>query len=152
MLFLKRFGSLSRLLRPAIVVLFLSQSLLWTGAYLFLVGRTTSTEICASELPDLVGDGEALSPRIFEALTGRRPHKTLLWRHAEDGVHGVKLKTVTAGHTMMCHPRWLIEHWAAVDEARRESSRTKEQPKRRTTRRRRKRRSQVQRPINPDQP
>ena len=114
------------------------------------------TEYLLARLPDedrdrifpLLADG----PRIFATLTGRRPHRTLLWRHAEDGVHGVRLKTITVGRTMMCHPRWLIEHWAAVDEARRESSKTEEKPKRRTTRRRRKRRSQtVSEPMDPSQ-
>ena len=61
----------------------------------------------------------AEGPKVFQRLTGRRPHKSLLWRHARDGVHGVRLPTVTVGRTMMTTARWLVEHWAAVDEARR---------------------------------
>lgn len=58
------------------------------------------------------------APAIYEKLTGRRPHRCLVWRHATKGVHGVRLRTVTVGATRMTTPRWIIEHWQAVDEAR----------------------------------
>ena len=61
----------------------------------------------------------AEGPVIVEKLAGRRPHRSLLWRHAMKGVVGVRLKTVSVGRTLMSTPRWLCEHWAAVDRARR---------------------------------
>ncbi len=67
----------------------------------------------------LLADG----PKVVELLTGWRPHKTVLWRHARKGVAGVKLRTVSVGgRRVMCTPRWLVEFWAAVDAARRAPS------------------------------
>lgn len=56
---------------------------------------------------------------VYEKLSGRRPSKALVWRHARKGVAGVMLKTVSVGGTMMTTPRWIVEHWAAIDTARR---------------------------------
>ena len=61
----------------------------------------------------------AQGPAIVEKLTGRRPHRSLLWRHATKGIQGVRLKTVSVGRTLMTTPRWIVAHWAAVDRARR---------------------------------
>ena len=58
------------------------------------------------------------APAVYERFTGRRPHRSLVWRHATKGVAGVKLKTVSVGRTLMTTPRWIVEHWAAVAEAR----------------------------------
>ena len=67
------------------------------------------------QLIPLLADG----PAIYEKLTSRRPHRSLVWRHATKGVAGVKLKTVSVGRTLMTTARWIVEHWAAVDAARR---------------------------------
>lgn len=63
----------------------------------------------------LLSDG----PAVMERLTGRRPHRSLLLRHARRGVLGVTLRTVCVGRTQMSCARWLVEHWLAVDAARR---------------------------------
>jgi len=60
----------------------------------------------------------AEGPVLYEKMSGRRPDKSLVWRHATKGVHGVKLKTVSVGRTRMTTPRWIVEHWAAVEAAR----------------------------------
>ena len=59
------------------------------------------------------------APAIYEKLTSRRPHRSLVWRHATKGVGGIKLKTVSVGRTRMTTPRWIVKHWEAVDAARR---------------------------------
>ena len=61
----------------------------------------------------------AEAPALYEKLTGRRPHKSLVWRHTKKGVQGVKLKTVSVGGTLMTTPRWIVQHWVDVDTARR---------------------------------
>ena len=61
----------------------------------------------------LMADGAA----VYAKLTGRRPHRSLLWRHAIKGIAGVKLRTVRVGRTFMSTPRWVVEHWTAVDAA-----------------------------------
>jgi hypothetical protein len=63
----------------------------------------------------LLADG----PAMYEKLSGRRPHRSLVWRHAKRGVAGVTLKTVSVGGTLMTTARWIVEHWEAVDAARR---------------------------------
>ena len=59
------------------------------------------------------------APAVYEKLTDRRPHRSLVWRHATKGVSGVKLRTVSVGGTLMTTARWVIEHWAAIDAERR---------------------------------
>ncbi len=66
------------------------------------------------QLIPLLADG----PAFYEKLTGKRPHRSLVWRHATRGVRGVRLKTVSVGRTLMTTARWIVEHWEAVDAAR----------------------------------
>jgi len=61
----------------------------------------------------------AEGPRVVEELTGSRPHRSLLYRHARRGVYGQRLRTVAMGRTLMSTRRWLMEHWAAIALARR---------------------------------
>ena len=61
----------------------------------------------------------AKGPSIYERLSGRRPHRSMPWRHARKGVAGQFLRTVSVGRTLMSTPRWVVQFWADVDEARR---------------------------------
>ncbi len=58
-------------------------------------------------------------PAIYEELSGRRPHRSMLWRHVRKGVAGQFLRTVSVGGTLMSTPRWVVEFWMAVDASRR---------------------------------
>ena len=61
----------------------------------------------------------AEGPSFYEKLSGNRPHRSMLWRHARKGVAGQFLRTVSVGGTLMTTPRWVVEFWAAIDAARR---------------------------------
>ena len=65
-------------------------------------------------------------PKVVDELTGDRPHKSTLLRHASTGVRGTKLETISRGRTMLSTRRWLIEFWAQVDAARRHDRRPSE--------------------------
>ena len=84
-------------------------------------------QILLSVLPETEHDRlfplMAGAPAVYEKLTGRRPHRSLVWRHATQGVAGVKLRTVSVGGTLMTTPRWIVQHWADVDAARRAPTR-----------------------------
>ncbi len=69
----------------------------------------------------------AQAPALYEKLSGRRPHRSLVWRHATKGVEGVTLRTVSVGRCLMTTARWIVEHWAAVDAARRKPKAKKRQ-------------------------
>lgn len=58
-------------------------------------------------------------PVVVAELTGRRAERGALHRWAKRGIRGVCLRTVTVGLSRHSTRRWLIEFFAAVDEARR---------------------------------
>ncbi len=69
--------------------------------------------------PDRLFPLMAEGPKVTEKLSGKRFHKSVLFRHARKGVYGVKLKTVSVGRTLMTTPRWLLIFWDAIAKARR---------------------------------
>lgn len=60
---------------------------------------------------------------VVEELTGKRPHNTALHRWAKRGIAGVCLQTITVGRRRFTTRRWLLDWFAAVDGARRTSTR-----------------------------
>ena len=77
--------------------------------------------LLAAIAPDLLDKLVAVhkTPPVIEELTGDRPHSSAPQRWAGRGLAGVLLQTVTAGRKRFTCRRWLIEFFAAVDEARR---------------------------------
>jgi hypothetical protein len=56
---------------------------------------------------------------VVEELTSRVAHRSALHHWARTGIAGTRLRTITVGRTRYATRRWLVEFFAAVDEARR---------------------------------
>jgi Protein of unknown function (DUF1580) len=82
--------------------------------------RTTQTLLAAVD-PALIDQLVPVhkAPPVIDELTGDRPHASAPQRWASKGLVGVRLDTVTVGRRRLTTRRWLIEFFAAVDEARR---------------------------------
>jgi hypothetical protein len=67
----------------------------------------------AQNSPDLLVRLSA-TPPIIERITGERPHKSAIYRWAQRGLRGVRLRTAFAGgHRRTCET-WIREFFDAV--------------------------------------
>jgi hypothetical protein len=70
----------------------------------------------AQNSPDLLVRLSA-TPPIIERITGERPHKSAIYRWAQRGLRGVRLRTAFAGgHRRTCET-WIREFFDAVTAA-----------------------------------
>ena len=85
------------------------------------MANSTTASLLAAVDPDLLDKLVAVhkTPPVIEELIGDRPHSSAPQRWAGRGQAGVLLQTVTAGRKRFTCRRWLIEFFAAVDQARR---------------------------------
>ena len=73
-----------------------------------------SRQMEETELSDLIPLGEACK------LLPGRPHRSTVFRWAQKGREGVRLKVVSVGKTRCTTERWLMEFFEAVQKARTE--------------------------------
>lgn len=70
----------------------------------------------AQDSPDLLVRLSA-SPPIIERITGERPHKSAIYRWADRGLRGVRLRTAFAGGHRRTSETWIREFFDAVTAA-----------------------------------